>query len=333
MTAMLEYEVGERIDGRYRVERQLGVGGMGATYRAIDEKTGSPVVIKIPSIAIIGDPAMFTRYEREREIGERLEHPRIQNLIRAGQFPGGAPYLVLDYVEGVSMRTYLAEHAPLAVDEALRLGAQLADTLAYTHDHGVIHRDVKPENLLLTPKGDVVLLDFGIASLKGARRVTFHRLSNEVGTPDYMAPEQVSGERGDARTDVYAVGVLLYEMLTGAVPFQGDNALAVMGQRLTREAPSVRVRRPDVPPEVDGIVRKALRRERVERSQTMSELRDDLLHPDQAQLPAFADTGFAPVSVGPMPGARGTVLVIVLTLAALVAITVIAQLVHQAQIR
>lgn len=333
MTIVLEYEVGERIDGRYRVERQLGAGGMGATYRAVDEHTQVPVVIKIPSIAIIGDPATFTRYEREREIGERLEHPRIQNLLRSGQFPGGAPYLVLDYIDGISLRTYLSEHAPLPVDDAVRLAAQLAETLAYCHGHGVIHRDVKPENLLLTPSGDLVLLDFGIASLKGARRITFHRLSNEVGTPDYMAPEQVSGERGDGRTDVYAVGVLLYEMLTATVPFQGDNALAVMGQRLTREAPPVRTRRPDVSPQLDAVVRRALRRERAERYATMADLREDLLHLDRVTVPVLADAAVARGGVGPMPAARQAAIVIALTLAGLVALGVIAQLIHLAQIR
>ncbi len=330
---MLEYEIGERVDGRYRVEKQLGIGGMGATYRAVDEEMGTPVVIKIPSIAIIGDPATFTRYEREREIGERLEHPRIQNLLRSGQFPGGAPYLVLEYIAGEPMREYLNAHAPLRVDETVRLAAQLADTLAYCHDRGVIHRDVKPENLLLTPGGDLVLLDFGIALLKGARRITFHRLSNEVGTPDYMAPEQVSGERGDARTDVYAVGVLLYEMLTGAVPFQGDNALVVMAQRLTREAPSVRLRRAEVSPQLDAVVRKALRRERAERYGTMAELREDLLHLDRVAVPVFADAGLEAARVGPIPGAGRIALIVAVTFGALILIGVVAQLVHQTQIR
>ncbi len=330
---MLEFEVGERIDGRYRVERQLGVGGMGATYRAVDETTGTPVVIKIPSVAIIGDPATFTRYEREREIGERLEHPRIQNLFRSGQLPGGAPYMVLDYIEGTPMRQHLAEKAPLPVDEAVRLAAQLADTLAYCHDRGVIHRDVKPENLLLTPEGELVLLDFGIALLKGARRITFHRLTPSVGTPDYMAPEQVSGERGDARTDVYAVGVLLYEMLTGTVPFQGDNALAVMGQRLTREAPSARSRRAEVLPQLDAVLRKALRRERADRHATMAELREDLLHLDRVAIPAFPDAPLEPPRVGPMPEAGRLAVIVLATLAGLVLIGVLAQLVHQAQVR
>ncbi len=329
---MLRYEVGETIDGRYRIQDRLGVGGMGASYRAVDCQTGGPVVVKIPSLALIGDPATFSRYQRELEIGQRLEHPRIQNLITSGQLHGGAPYMVLEFVEGRSFRSYLAEHAPLPVDEAVRLAAQLAETLDYCHQRGVVHRDLKPENLLLTPAGDVVVLDFGIALLQGARRLTFSRLSNSVGTPDYMAPEQASGERGDTRTDVYAVGVLLYEMLTGVVPFQGDTALAVMGQRLTNEAPTVRRRRPEVSAPLDTVVRRALRRDRSARYASMAALRDDLLHLD-AVVPDVAPPVSLPrPAAGPLPSPRAIALILGSVFGALALIGVAAELIHRARV-
>jgi len=330
---MMRHDIGEKIDGRYRIEDRLGIGGMGTTYRAIDEQTGRRVVVKVPSLALIGDPATFSRYKRELEIGQRLEHPRIQNLIASGQLPAGAPYMVLDYIEGQPFRGYLDEHAPLPIDEAVRLAAQVADTLQYCHERGVVHRDLKPENLLITAAGDVVVLDFGIALLQGARRLTFRRLSSSVGTPDYMAPEQVSGERGDARTDVYAVGTLLYEMLTGTVPFQGDNAIAVMGQRLTHDAPSVRRKRPEVSPQLDTVVRRALRRDRTERYPSMAALRDDLLHLDKV-TPEADIPGRAVASVplaGDLPSRRAMALLFGGIFAVLAAIGVLAEVIHRAQ--
>jgi serine/threonine protein kinase len=151
----------------------------------------------------------------------------------------------------------------------------------------VVHRDLKPENILIEHDGTVKLVDFGIALLRGARRLTFRRLTTGFGTPDYMAPEQVQGDRGDARTDVYAVGVMLYEMLTGEVPYQGDSPLAVMSQRVTTDAPLLRTRRPDLPPSLEAVVWRALRRDPSERYASMADLRHDLEHLDQVSIPEY----------------------------------------------
>ncbi|HYK98987.1 MAG TPA: serine/threonine-protein kinase [Candidatus Acidoferrales bacterium] len=330
---MIDYAVGDLIDGRYRVEREIGSGGMATSYQAVDEVTGSEVVVKIPSLQLIGDPAAFSRFKREREIGQRLDHPRIQKVVRAGQFAGGAPYLVLSYAPGIVMRRYLSERAPLSVSESVRLGAQLADALTYCHEHGVIHEDVKPENLIRTPSGDLVLLDFGIARATSRGRINLDRFAREVGTPDYMAPEQLRGDVGDERADVYALGVILHEMLTGMVPFgEGANALAPAGERLAQEAPPVRLRRSAIPWQLDAVVGRALRRDRRERYQTMAELREDLMHLTRVDLSATgaSERGW---SVGAMPSLGRSALVIGLSLAALVLIGVIAQVVHQNQLR
>lgn len=333
MVAVLEHDVGQIVDGRYRIVDRLGVGGMGATYRAIDEETGREVVVKIPSLALIGDPSTFSRYQRELEIGKRLEHPGVQRLLASGQLPGGAPYMVLDYIPGETMRAYLATHAPLPIGEAVRHAVSLAETLQYCHEQGVVHRDLKPENIYVTPDGRVVVGDFGIALLQGARRLTFRRLTNAVGTPDYMAPEQVSGERGDARTDVYAVGVLMYEMLTGKVPFRGDNALAVMGQRLTADPPPVRKLRPEVSAELDATVRRALARERDARYPSMAALREDLLHPENVVV-SLAPAMSAPLPpLGDLPSRRAAAIILGVVFALLAAVGVLAQLAHQAQQR
>ncbi|MDE3101889.1 MAG: serine/threonine protein kinase [Chloroflexota bacterium] len=329
---MLQYEVGQLIDGRYEVLGTLGQGGMGASFRARDRSTGREVVVKIPSIALIGDPGTYSRYQRELEIARRLAHPRLQNLVASGQLPGGAPYMVLEYHQGRSFREVLSERGPLPIDECVSLAAQLAETMEHVHEHGVVHRDLKPENLLLAPGGDLVVLDFGIAFLQGARRLTFHRLTSSVGTPDYMAPEQVSGERGDARTDVYAIGAILYEMLTGRPPFQGDNALAVMGQRLTSDPRPPRELRPEVSPQLDTVVRRALRRDRAERYGSAAALREDLLHLDAVEPdepgPA-THLGYAPR--GDLPRPRTIALILVVVFGALGAVGVLAELVHRAQ--
>ncbi len=329
---MLQYEVGEVIGERYEVLGSLGEGGMGAAFHARDRETGRDVVVKIPSIALIGDPGTFSRYQRELEIGRRLAHPRLQNLIDSGQLRGGAPYMVLEYHQGRSLREILAERAPLPVDETVALAAQLAETLEFVHERGVVHRDLKPENLLLTPAGDLIVLDFGIALLQGARRLTFHRLTSSVGTPDYMAPEQVSGERGDARTDVYAVGAILYEMLTGRPPFQGDNALAVMAQRLTSDARPPRDLRPEISPQLDTVVRRALRRDRSERYPTMAALREDLLHLDAVVPDAPGPSSYLqPAPLGDLPPPRTIALILVVVFGALGAIGVAAGLLHRMQ--
>ena len=289
----MRYATGQTVNDKYDILESLGQGGMSEAYKARDRQTGRLVVLKIPFGSLIGDPATFSRYQRELEIGKRLHHPNIQQLIADGRLDDGvAPYLVLEFVDGTLLRDYLREHAPLSVEDAIRITVQLANALEYCHGHGVVHRDLKPENILIEDDGTVKLVDFGIALLQGARRLTFRRLTSGFGTPDYMAPEQVQGDRGDARTDLYALGVMLYEMLTGEVPYQGDSPLAVMSQRVTTDAPLLRAKRPDLPAQLEAVVWRALRREPTERYASMADLRHDLEHLDQVSIPEYPiDTG------------------------------------------
>jgi serine/threonine-protein kinase len=329
----MRYQTGETVNQRYEILESLGHGGMSDAYKARDRKTGGLVVVKIPYSNLIGDPATFSRYQREVEIGKRLHHPNIQHLVDEGRLDDGggvAPFLVLDYVDGMPLREYLSAKAPLPVDQAISITIQLADVLQYCHEQGVVHRDLKPENILIQPDGTVKLADFGIALLRGARRLTFRRLSSEVGTPDYMAPEQVQGDRGDARTDVYALGVMLFEMLTGDVPYKGDSALAVMSQHVTTDAPLLRRVRPELPAELEAVVWRALRREPAERYASMAALRHDLTHLDAVQIPEYPTSSDG----GGLRVAREhvvTALVIVGAFVVLVLIGVFAQLVHTAR--
>ncbi|TMF03706.1 MAG: serine/threonine protein kinase [Chloroflexi bacterium] len=326
----MRYEAGQTVNDKYDILESLGQGGMNDAYKARDRASGRLVVLKIPFTSLIGDPATYSRYQRELEIGKRLHHPNIQELLDEGRLDGGvAPYLVLEYVDGTLLREYLREHAPLPVDEAVNITVQLADALQYCHQHGVVHRDLKPENILIELDGTVKLVDFGIALLQGARRLTFRRLTSGFGTPDYMAPEQVQGDRGDARTDVYAVGVMLYEMLTGDVPYRGDSPLAVMSQRVTTDAPLLSSKRSDLLPQLEAVVWRALRREPAERYASMTDLRHDLTHIDEVKIPEYpAASGRAVVSREHMLNAG----VVIAALVLLAVLGMVAELVHRAQV-
>ena len=261
--------------GHYRVVRRLGQGGMSNVYLARDTQEDRDVVLKFPHEEIMGDVATHERFTREVKIGHKLHHPNIQRLYELASFKN-AEFLVLEYVPGRPLRDVLYEqhhnHKPGDPAGAVTLGLQLARALSYAHDAHVAHRDLKPENVIVTPEGVAKVMDFGIASLKGARRVTWGPLSSQVGTPDYMAPEQIQGGRGDSRTDIYALGMILYEYLAGRLPYDGDNALAVMNQHVTVKAPPVHFYRKDVPPALEEIIMKAIRRNPDDRWQTMQKM-------------------------------------------------------------
>ena len=263
----------------YKILRILGHGGMGRVYLALDLFEQRQVVLKFLNDDIGGDIATFERFRREKAIGSRLKHPHIQQALNKDE-KRSDQYLVTEYIEGQTLRAVLEarEGQPLPVEEALRLADQICDALCYCHEHGVYHRDIKPENILIQADGQVKLIDFGIARLAGARRVTWCGLSGIVGTPDYLAPEQVRGERGGAGSDIYAVGMLLYEMLCGRTPFDGENAFAVMNQSVSQDPPSIWTYNPYLCPRLVTVVMRAVRRDKEKRYQTISNLLNDLRH-------------------------------------------------------
>jgi serine/threonine-protein kinase len=197
------------------------------------------------------------------------------------------PYLVLDYIEGEPLRKRLRREGPLPIEQVIDWGRQLAEALAYLHSLGVVHRDLKPENVLVTPDNRLVINDFGTARLAGARRLTWKHLSEALGTPDYMSPEQVQGERGDARSDVYAWGVMMYEMLTGRVPFEGDNSLAVMAGHMQGTPKPIHRFRPDVPRSLEAVVMHAMRRYPENRYPSAQAILTDLDHLDSLDPAAY----------------------------------------------
>ncbi len=288
------FKSGDTVSG-YRIIKPLSKGGFSQIYKASDPD-GKPVILKFPDTSLIGDMAAYERYRREFAIGQKLNHPAIPRAITRVQSPDGE-FLVLEYVEGKSLRTYISDNAPLPLDEALSIADQLAEVVDYLHAHGVYHRDLKPENIIIGPDGKIHIVDFGSALLEGSRRVTWRFGGDAFGTPDYMAPEQIQGKRGDARTDIYALGTILYEMLTGTVPFRGDNALSVMNQHLTANPVSPRKLQPSIPPGIEAIVLKSIRRNPDERYQSASALQHDLKH--------FADLDLSQFRLGPEPAVGG----------------------------
>jgi serine/threonine-protein kinase len=322
----MRHAMGDCVDGRYVIRELLGQGGMAEVYRAYDIKDERDVVIKQPHVGMAGDLSAYNRYRREIEVAAGLEHPGLQRLRSAP----GASYMVLDYVEGQPLRTYLAQRGQLPVDEAVRISLQLAATLRYVHEHRIVHRDLKPDNILIGPDGKVTLTDFGIALRLDSRRLTFSHLSNAVGTPDYMAPEQVRGQRGDARTDVYALGVILYELLTGVVPYPAEDALEAIRRKVGTDPPLVHRLRPDAPVPLEAVIYRALRRRPEERYQSMAELSHDLARLDEVAVPERYQRDIPPPPpLGDLPPWRTTLPIIVIVLAGLVLLGMLAEALHR----
>jgi serine/threonine protein kinase len=270
-----ELQPGAMLD-QFRIVRAIGQGAYSEVFLA-EDPTGRQVVLKCPHESIMGDVATFDRFRRELEISRHLNHPGIQRSIEF-KADRSRPYMVMEYVDGETLRAYLHREKKVSADQAVDFGEQLASAMAYAHSQGVFHRDLKPENVLVTPDRHLVVTDFGVALMAGARRLTWRWFSTALGTPDYMSPEQIQGKRGDARSDVYAIGVMLFEMLAGRVPWEGDNALAVMSQHINAAVPSLHQFNSQVPPPIEGIIRKCLRRAPDERYEDAESLLSDLQH-------------------------------------------------------
>jgi serine/threonine-protein kinase len=285
---------GQEIDG-FRIVAMLGQGASSEVVLALDTDDRR-VVLKLPHDAAVASPKSFDRFRRELAIASRLDHPGIQRSIDR-KTDRSRPYLVMEYIEGETLTTLLQREGRLPLDRAIDFAIQLADALAHAHEHGVVHRDIKPLNILVTGGDRLVITDFGIALLDGARRLTWQMLGDRLGTPDYMSPEQIQGKRGDSRSDVYALGGVLFEMLTGSVPWPGHNAIEAMDKHLTAPVPAMGEFGVDVPPAVEGIVRRCLRKRAEERYPDATALRRDLEHwreLDPAQFTSPDEAALAP---------------------------------------
>src|SRR5271165_19951 len=274
---MTSVHPGDKID-EYQVDSLVARSGMASIYKGTDTRDGRPVAIKLPHPEMESDPVLFDRFKREIDIGRKLDHPGIMKVLANGS--KGRVYMVMEWVEGKLLRQILFEEKKLPPERAARIAARVCDALDYAHKHGVVHRDLKPENIMVDPDDQIKLIDFGIAGQTGARRLTFAKLSQVMGTPDYISPEQVKGKRGDGRSDIYAVGIMLYEMLTGRTPFTGENPFAIMNDRLLNNPMPPREIDPSISPELQEIIYRAIERDPQNRYPTAREFARDLEHPE-----------------------------------------------------
>jgi serine/threonine protein kinase len=268
-------QAGELLD-HYHLDNVVARSGMATIFRATDQRSGQQVAIKVPHPEVESDPALFERFRREEEIGRRLHHPGVMKV-----FPkedSDQVYMVMEWVDGKLLRQLLQQERRLPLEQTVSIVLQMCDVLEYVHKHDVVHRDLKPENVMIDDQGRIKLIDFGIAASAGARRLTFANFSKTMGTPDYISPEQVKGKRGDVRSDIYALGVMLYEMSTGALPFSGPNPFAVMNSRLLNSPVPPRELNPEISPQLQEIIYRALEREPKNRYASVRELAWDLQH-------------------------------------------------------
>jgi formylglycine-generating enzyme required for sulfatase activity/tRNA A-37 threonylcarbamoyl transferase component Bud32 len=278
--------IGQTINNRYLITTRIGKGAMGTVYRATDTQTGREVALKIIYSELAVDPAMLERFKREADALRQLKHPNIVEFVDA--FEHDEQYvIVMEYLPGGSLFDLLLQ-GPLPIERVRHIAIDLCDALIRAHRLKLIHRDIKPENILMNEEGTPKLADFGLARLSHDTRVT--RSGTQFGTPHYMAPEAWEGKTLDAQADIWSLGILMFEMLTGQVPFSGDTPLAVMNKVFTSQPSRMKRLRSNLPPSLVKIIRRMLARDKKQRYQTMREVAVDLERNQAAPLPVSTKT-------------------------------------------
>ncbi len=271
---------GHLFGDRYQVGDTLGFGGMSEVHRGRDLRLGRDVAIKVLRADLARDPSFQTRFRREAQNAASLNHPAIVAVYDTGETAGEAstiPYIVMEYVDGETLRDLLKREGSLSPKRAMEIIADVCAALDFSHRHGIVHRDIKPANVMLTRAGAVKVMDFGIARAVADGQATMTATAAVIGTAQYLSPEQARGEAVDARSDVYATGCVLFELLVGAPPFTGDSPVAIAYQHVREDPKAPSAVKPGLPHELDSIVLKALNKNPLNRYQTAAEMRSDLV--------------------------------------------------------
>jgi serine/threonine-protein kinase len=288
-----ELRVGHVLDLRFQMEDVIGRSGMATIYRAVDMQTGSTVAVKVPKMNIESDPVSYGRFVREERIGSRLRDPSLLRFIpMAG--PKSRPYIVTEFLDGCTLAWVMHRVRPLAEADALKIAGAVCEALRALHNRGFVHRDLKPGNIMICRDGRLCLMDFGLAEETGESRGLLAGLAPLFGTPEYMAPEQVANRRNDERTDVYCLGVILYQMLTGSLPFVAEDVWSAAHMRINGDPLPLRSVNPNVTPQAEEIVLHAMRRNPKDRYQTAAELKRDLEQPERVHVTGLSQRLQAP---------------------------------------
>src|ERR671926_1821348 len=268
------------VGGRYELGDLLGRGGMAEVRRAVDNRLGRPVAVKQLRADLATDPTFQARFRREAQSAAGLNHPNIVAVYDTGEETDpqtgiSIPYIVMELVEGPTLRDVLRDGRKILPERALELTQGVLDALSYSHRAGIVHRDIKPANVMLTPTGGVKVMDFGIARAVADTSATMTQTAAVIGTAQYLSPEQARGETVDARSDIYSAGCLLYELLVGRPPFTGDSPVSVAYQHVREDPVPPSQLDPEITPDIDRLVLKALAKNREYRYQSAAEMRAD----------------------------------------------------------
>jgi beta-lactam-binding protein with PASTA domain len=296
---------------RYEIGGVLGRGGMAEVHRGRDLRLGREVAVKVLRSDLARDPSFQVRFRREAQAAASLNHPAIVAVYDTGEdrsSSGATPYIVMEYVEGDTLRDVLRREGVLSPERAMNFAADICNALDFSHRNGIVHRDVKPGNVMVTPQGTVKVMDFGIARAVSDSAATMTSTAAVIGTAQYLSPEQARGESVDARSDVYSVGCLLYELVTGAPPFTGDSPVSVAYQHVREDPKLPSSVNPAIPPELDAILLKALSKNPANRYQSAADMRNDLLRALAGQrveaTPVMGDAEKTAI-IGAPPGGYG----------------------------
>ncbi|WP_058307864.1 Stk1 family PASTA domain-containing Ser/Thr kinase [Gracilibacillus massiliensis] len=266
---------GKILNERYEIIKLIGGGGMANVYLGNDQILERQVAIKVLRLEYANDDEFITRFHREAQAATSLSHPNIVNIYDVGD-EEQIYYMVMEYVDGMTLKQYIQLHAPIEVEEVLDIMTQVTSAIAHAHDNGLIHRDIKPQNILIDSYGQIKVTDFGIAVALSATALT--QTNSVLGSVHYLSPEQARGGKANRKSDIYSIGIVLFEMLTGNLPFSGQSAVSIALKHLQSETPSVKEFNPRIPQSVENIVLKSTTKDPFHRYQSVYEMEDDLTH-------------------------------------------------------